>query len=176
MTTLQSRIDTLRSLDVCGRQKYERRHYAPRCNAGISVPPIANHYRPDSRPYQQSLVRPFAYIYTLLPTNKLYILSCFLALLIIAGRSWNLICGQAHLSSFHVLMLMCHFMAHLLVDDGTLGPLMIVLSAVICRLPSVHVHLPCDQVGFPFLILRDVTLHVVLCYMSEVMSVFHFLE
>jgi len=34
-----------------------------------------------------------ACIYTLLPTNKLYILSCFLALLIVAGRSWNLICG-----------------------------------------------------------------------------------
>jgi len=57
-----------------------------------------------------------------------------------------------------------------------LDPLMIVLSAVICRFPSVHVHLPCDQVGFPFLILRDVTLQIMLCSMSEVMPVFHFLE
>ena len=54
------------------------------------------------------------------------------------------------LYSFHVLMLLCHLIAPLLVAHGTLGPSMIVLSTVICRLPSVHVHLPCGLVGFLF--------------------------
>ena len=47
---------------------------------------------PDSRPsYRQSLVRLFACIPTLIPTNELCILSCFLALLIVDGRSdWPL--------------------------------------------------------------------------------------
>ena len=45
------------------------------------------HYRPDSGPScRQSLVRPSACIYTLLPTKDLYVLSCFLALLIVDGH------------------------------------------------------------------------------------------
>jgi len=44
-------------------------------------------YRSDSRPsHRQSLVRPYACIDNLLPANELYILSCFLALLIVDGR------------------------------------------------------------------------------------------
>jgi len=68
---------------LVGRQEYERRYH----NAEMSVPPTANHYQPDSRPYRQPLVRPFACVYTLLPPNKLYILSCFLAVLVVDGRS-----------------------------------------------------------------------------------------
>jgi len=45
-------------------------------------------YRSDSRPsHRQSLVRPYACIYNLLPANELYILLCFLALLIVDGHS-----------------------------------------------------------------------------------------
>jgi len=52
---------------------------------GMSVPP---NYRPDSRPsYRPSLVRLSACIYTLLPTTGLYVLSCFLALLVGDWRS-----------------------------------------------------------------------------------------
>jgi len=69
-------------------------------------------------------------------------------------------------------MLLCHFIAPLLVAHGTLGPLD---DSPDC-LPSVHVHSPCDLVGFPFLLLRDITLQVMLCSMSDVMRVFHFLE
>ena len=92
----------------------------------MSVPPTARiHYRPDSRPsYRQSLVRLFAPIYTLLRTNGLCILSCFLAWLIVDGRSE---CPLGTLSlltfdyaaglilySLHVLMSMCHLLAPLL--------------------------------------------------------------
>jgi hypothetical protein len=53
---------------------------------GMSVPPAANPPS-DSCPYRQSLVRPFTGIYSLLPMNKPYILSCFLALLIVDACS-----------------------------------------------------------------------------------------
>ena len=47
---------------------------------------MRTHHRPDSPPScRQSLVHPFAYNYTLFPTTQLYILSSFLALLIVDG-------------------------------------------------------------------------------------------
>ena len=60
-------------------------------SASPTVNPLPTRFTsilPDSCPsYRQSLASPFACIYTLLPTNELYILSCFLALLIVDGRS-----------------------------------------------------------------------------------------
>jgi len=102
-------------------------------HAGIPYNPSRIHHRPDSRPaYRKSLVRPFARIYTLLPTNELYILSCFLALLIVdehsecpLGTPSLLTCNYAPkfvLCSLHVLMSMCHFLAPLLVAHGPLSP------------------------------------------------------
>ena len=47
-----------------------------------------NLFRPDSCPScRQSLVYRFACIYTLLPTNELYLLSCFLSLQLVDGCS-----------------------------------------------------------------------------------------
>jgi len=71
---------------------------------------------------------------------------------------------------------MRHFIAPLLVAQGALGPLMIGPERCDLPFPSVHVHLPCDLAGFPFLFLTDITLQVMLCLMAEVMAVFHFLE
>jgi len=51
-------------------------------NAGMSVPPTTNPVLPTDSP---SSARPP--IYTLLRANELYILSCFLASLIVDGRS-----------------------------------------------------------------------------------------
>jgi hypothetical protein len=54
----------------------------------VSVPPATNSLMTNSRPsYRQSLIRPFACIYTLLPTNEIYILLYFLALPIVSGHS-----------------------------------------------------------------------------------------
>jgi len=77
---------------------------------------------------------------------------------------------------FHVRILMCQFIAPLLVAHGALGPLMISPERCNLPFPSVHVHLSCDLVGFPFLFLTDITPQVMLCLMAEVMPGFHFLE
>ena len=57
---------------------------------------------------------------------------------------------------------MCHFIAPLLVAHEALGPLMISPERYNLPFTSVHVHLPCDLVGFPFLFLTDITLQVML--------------
>jgi len=82
--------------------------------------------------YRQPLVCPSAPTYTLLPTNELYILSCFLALLVGDGRSECplgalslLTCDYAAgliLYALHVLTSICHFFPRL-VAHGPLSPL-----------------------------------------------------
>jgi len=92
----------------------------------MSVLPTANHHWPHSRPCRRSLACPFACIYTLLPTNKPYVLLCFLALLIVAHAQTVLLepdVARLDLYSFHVLILMCHLIAPLLIAHGTFGPL-----------------------------------------------------
>jgi hypothetical protein len=87
-----STLITIRSVEVCrSPEVWGRsggRHYATRCNEGS----VRTTHRESTTDLihvhcRQSLVRPFACIYSLLPTNELYIVSCFLALLIINGRS-----------------------------------------------------------------------------------------
>ena len=54
-------------------------------------------------------------------------------------------------------MLMYHFISSLLVAHGPLDPRTNqsgVVSAVIGHLSSIHPYLPCDLVGFPFVILE----------------------
>ena len=80
-----------RSLFV-GRQKYEDEVKPDAILrdviGGCSYHPPRTRYKPDSRPScRQSLVRPFACLYTLLPTNELYPFSRSLALLVVNGRS-----------------------------------------------------------------------------------------
>lgn len=132
----------------------------------MSAPPTAN---PLPRPsYRHSFVRPFAYMYTLLPTNGLYAPSCLLSS---TGRSdsplgtscgirfaYLLTCGYAakpNSYSSHVIILTCHWIAPLLVAHGALGPLMTSLAEC-CMLPPVQLSLslPCDLVGFPLVVLE----------------------
>ena len=96
---------------------------------GISVPPTANILRTRFTSYTPSVpFRPSAriYIYILLLAIELYILSCFLALLIVDGRSEHPLGAYAAglvLYSLHVLISMCHVFAPLLVTHGLLPPL-----------------------------------------------------
>ena len=89
-STLTSNTPYARSLFV-GHQKYGDEVKADAL-LGLYRPPQI-HYQPDSRPsYRQFLVRPSACTYTLLPTNEMYILLCFLALLIVDRRIWLSVC------------------------------------------------------------------------------------
>ena len=127
---------------------------------GVSVPPTIT----DAIHALRTVCPSSARIYTLLPPNELYILSCFLALLIADGRSEcplgtlisMLTCDYAAglvLYSLHVLRSICHFFAPLLVAHGLLPPLMTSPECVICHPSSVHLHFLCHPIGFPFVIL-----------------------
>ena len=81
--------------------------------------------------YRRPLVRLFAGIYTSYPANELYIVSCFLAPLIVEGPlgPWGafglLTCDYAaRLDQYSscVLMLICHFMLLFLSTLGALAP------------------------------------------------------
>jgi len=115
-------------------------------NAGDVRPPTANPLPTRFTAFLPTVPRPpVRTIYTLLPGKELYVLSCFLVLLIVDGRSACplvtlvlLTCDYAAgliLYSLHVLMSMCHFLAPLLVAHGPLSPLMI--SPECCNSPPV---------------------------------------
>jgi len=94
-------------------------------NAGDAVPPTANPFPTRFASFLPTLVHLSACIYTLLRTNELYILSYFLASLIVDGRSayalGTLTCDYAAglvLYSLHV-----HVLAPLLIAHGPPFPL-----------------------------------------------------
>ena len=123
---------------------------------------------PLTRLYRQSLVRPFAYMYTLLSTDKPYILSCFLALLIVGGRpdcleTWcgDSVCLLVTMRLGSTCIVSCpnanvSFLLLFLSLMDPLAPMMISPERciILCHPSSVHLHLPCDPVSFPFVILE----------------------